>query len=140
MANIMGWVTKALRKPPSLPIIFPTGGFKTVPPSAVLEEERFEQFKLGRDYPANIGEVLTSRYQVVGKLGFGTTSTVWLARDLECHRYISLKIYTLDEDNDREFKIYKQLNQGIRGTPFMLISGMHWISSQFPRSYSVLGW
>jgi len=83
MANIIRWATKALRKPPSPPIIFPTGGYETVPPSEVLEEERFEQFKQGQYYPANIGEVLTSRYQVIGKLGFGTTSTVWLARDLE---------------------------------------------------------
>lgn len=79
----MRWATKALRKPPLVPIIFPTGGFETVPPSVVLEEERFEQFKQGQYYPANIGDVLTSRYQVIGKLGFGTTSTVWLARDLE---------------------------------------------------------
>lgn len=33
-------------------------------------------------YPVQIGEVLNSRYQVVGKLGYGVTSTVWLARDL----------------------------------------------------------
>ncbi|KAJ5736092.1 uncharacterized protein N7483_001217 [Penicillium malachiteum] len=83
MANIMRWVTKALRKPPFPPLIFPTGGYQTVPPSEVLEEERFEQFKQGQYYPANIGEVLTSKYQVIGKLGFGTISTVWLARDLE---------------------------------------------------------
>ncbi|EFE31635.1 uncharacterized protein ARB_01535 [Trichophyton benhamiae CBS 112371] len=109
MANIMRWATKALRKPPLVPIIFPTGGFETVPPSVVLEEERFEQFKQGQYYPANIGDVLTSRYQVIGKLGFGTTSTVWLARDLE---YVTLKIYTLGEDNQEEFQIYKKLNQG----------------------------
>ncbi|KAJ5709488.1 hypothetical protein N7493_010822 [Penicillium malachiteum] len=112
MTNIMRWATKTLRKPPSLPIIFPTGGYKTVPHSELLEEERFEQFRQGQYYPAKIGDVLTSRYQVVGKLGFGTTSTVWLARDLQCHRYVSLKIYTLHEDNQEEFKIYKQLNQG----------------------------
>ncbi|KMQ42615.1 hypothetical protein HL42_6654 [Trichophyton rubrum] len=108
----MRWARRALRKPPSLPIIFPTGGFETVPPSVVLEEERFEQFKQGQYYPANIGDVLTSRYQVIGKLGFGTTSTVWLARDLEGHRYVTLKIYTLGEDSQEEFQIYKNLNQG----------------------------
>ncbi|OAL75688.1 CMGC/SRPK protein kinase [Trichophyton violaceum] len=112
MANIMRWARRALRKPPSLPIIFPTGGFETVPPSVVLEEERFEQFKQGQYYPANIGDVLTSRYQVIGKLGFGTTSTVWLARDLEGHRYVTLKIYTLGEDSQEEFQIYKNINQG----------------------------
>jgi serine/threonine-protein kinase SRPK3 len=62
---------------------FPTSGFDTVRPSEVLDEERFKKFKQGQYYPANIGDVLVSKYQIVGKLGFGTTSTVWLARDLE---------------------------------------------------------
>jgi len=83
MAKIMRWASNALRRPPSPPICFPTRGFETVRPSEVLEEERFEQFNQGKYYPANIGDVLSSRYQIVGKLGFGTTSTVWLARDLE---------------------------------------------------------
>jgi hypothetical protein len=62
---------------------FPTRGFETVRSSEVLDEERFEQFKQGQYYPANIGDVFSSKYQIVGKLGFGVTSTVWLARDLE---------------------------------------------------------
>ncbi|CAG8938994.1 unnamed protein product [Penicillium salamii] len=110
MAHIIRWAAKALRKPPSPPMIFPRGGYKTIPPTHVLEEERFEHFR--KYYPAHIGEVLNSRYQIVGKLGFGTTSTVWLARDLEGHRYVSLKLYTGDEDNEEEFQIYKRLSQG----------------------------
>jgi hypothetical protein len=52
----------------------------------VLEEEFFEQFKKGEYYAVNIGDLLDcDRYQVVGKLGFGRTSSVWLARDL---RYV----------------------------------------------------
>jgi hypothetical protein len=35
-----------------------------------------------------IGEVIQGRYQVVAKLGYGTTSTVWLSRDL---RYALLR-------------------------------------------------
>lgn len=49
----------------------------------MLEEEHFEEFKAGRYYPVNIGDVFNSKYQVVGKLGFGVTSMVWLARDLQ---------------------------------------------------------
>ncbi|CAG7928334.1 unnamed protein product [Penicillium olsonii] len=109
MAKIMRWASKALRGPPLPPIYFPSG-FETVRPAEVLDEERFEHFKQGKYYPANIGDVLSSRYQIVGKLGFGTTSTVWLARDLEGHRYVTLKIYTRGEEKG-EFQIYKQLNQ-----------------------------
>lgn len=62
---------------------FPTSGFETVRPSEVLDEERFKHFKQGQYYPAKIGEVVSSKYQIVGKLGFGVTSTVWLAHDLK---------------------------------------------------------
>ncbi|KAJ5346095.1 hypothetical protein N7452_004099 [Penicillium brevicompactum] len=97
---------------PRLPCVFPPVASKPFVPE-VLDEERFEQFKLGKIYPANIGDVLSFRYQIVGKLGFGTTSTVWLARDLERgHKYVTLKIYTRGEENEEEFQIYKQLRQG----------------------------
>ena len=61
---------------------FPASGFEVVNNSEVLDEERFEGFKAGRYYPLNIGDIFASKYQVIGKLGFGVTSTVWLARDL----------------------------------------------------------
>ncbi|KAE8376060.1 kinase-like domain-containing protein [Aspergillus bertholletiae] len=112
MATLLKWAAKALRQPPSPPMCFPTSGFETVRSVEVLEEERFEQFKKGQYYPANIGDVFSSKYQIVGKLGFGTTSTVWLARDLESHRYVTLKIYTCDERDQEEFQINKQLGQG----------------------------
>lgn len=66
----------------SSPVRFPTTGFELISASHKIEEELFEDYAAGRYYPVNIGEVFVSRYQVVGKLGFGSTSTVWLARDL----------------------------------------------------------
>lgn len=83
MAALMRWAANALRRAPSAPMFFPTSGFETVRPSEVLDEERFEHFKQGQYYPANIGAVFSSKYQIDGKLGFGSTSTVWLARDIE---------------------------------------------------------
>lgn len=70
---------------------FPTSGFDIVPQSAILEEEQLDEFKQGKYFPVQIGDVYRSKYQVLGKLGFGSTSTVWLARDLElvsssCHQ------------------------------------------------------
>jgi hypothetical protein len=61
---------------------FPTSGFDTIPQHIIAEEEQFAEFKAGLYYPVNIGEVYASKYQILGKLGFGTTSTVWLARNL----------------------------------------------------------
>jgi serine/threonine-protein kinase SRPK3 len=34
-------------------------------------------------YLVRIGHIFQNRYQVVGKLGFGISSTLWLARDPE---------------------------------------------------------
>ena len=65
------------------PLRFPTSGYQTFDNSALLEEERYDDFRRGLFCPMQIGDILASRYQVVGKLGFGTTSTVWLARDMQ---------------------------------------------------------
>jgi serine/threonine-protein kinase SRPK3 len=62
---------------------FPTSGFEVLSDAVLLEEEQLEDFNRGVYYPVNIGDVFASKYQVVGKLGFGVTSTVWLARDLQ---------------------------------------------------------
>lgn len=49
-----------------------------------VEEDRFDEFREGQYYPVSIGDVFASgKYQVLGKLGFGRKSTVWLARDLQ---------------------------------------------------------
>jgi hypothetical protein len=34
----------------------------------IVEEEQFEELKMGRYYPVNIGDIFNSKYQVVGKL------------------------------------------------------------------------
>lgn len=63
-------------------ISFPTSGFDIIEDSKLLGEEKTTSSPLDEYYPVNIGDVLDSRYQVVGKLGSGRFSTVWLARDL----------------------------------------------------------
>ncbi|EEU37263.1 uncharacterized protein NECHADRAFT_92250 [Fusarium vanettenii 77-13-4] len=61
---------------------FPSKGFQLLPASRKLEEETLPDYRAERFYPVKLGEVFASRYQAVAKLGFGTTSTVWLCRDL----------------------------------------------------------
>ncbi|XHG03936.1 hypothetical protein AWENTII_007220 [Aspergillus wentii] len=116
MFSLLKWAKSAFRKC-KRPIRFPTSGFETVKASEVLEEERFETFKKGQYYPVNTGDVFRSKYQIVGKLGFGVTSTVWLARDLKGHQYVTLKVYTRDEVSHEELQTYKYLNQGHRSHP-----------------------
>lgn len=83
MAPLLRWARRLLRRAPSPPLRFPTAGFDVIPATQLLEEEQFDDFKAGDYYPVNIGDIFASnKYQVLGKLGFGSTSTVWLARNL----------------------------------------------------------
>lgn len=47
-----------------------------------VEEEEIAGYDASRFYPVRIGEVFQGRYQAVTKLGFGSSSTIWLAQDL----------------------------------------------------------
>ncbi|WYZ44877.1 hypothetical protein EsH8_VIII_000193 [Colletotrichum jinshuiense] len=58
-----------------------------------LEEDGFAWYDPDKWYPVEIGQVFQSRYQVLLKLGFGSSSTVWLCRDLVAHAYATLKVY-----------------------------------------------
>ncbi|KAI3012252.1 hypothetical protein CBS147346_629 [Aspergillus niger] len=113
MASLLKWIRASIhpRRAPLPPRRFPTTGFTTIPASTILEEEHFDSFRNGHYYPVNIGDVFASKYQVIGKLGYGSTSTVWLAQDLQSHRYVTLKIYTRDESHTEEFRIYQQISQ-----------------------------
>ena len=54
-----------------------------LPLEDIFEEEQFVYKEIpDRYYPTHLGDVFNDRYQVLLKLGFGTTSTVWLAQDL----------------------------------------------------------
>lgn len=78
--------TKLLKPAPKLPEeprSLPTSGFHTVDPDRLVEEEELPDYKADRFYPVHLGEIFEERYQVLGKLGFGSSSTVWLARDLK---------------------------------------------------------
>ncbi|POR37771.1 Serine/threonine protein kinase, putative [Tolypocladium paradoxum] len=82
------------RSPPlSPPRQFPSEGFPLVAYPRLLEEEAFSWYTPEDFYPVRIGEIFKSRYQVVGKLGFGSASTAWLCRDLRGHEYVTLKVY-----------------------------------------------
>ena len=69
--------------PFSQPLRFPHSGFKVVESSILVEEESILNYKAQRYYPVRIGEVFNNRYQAIGKLGYGSSSTVWLCRDLK---------------------------------------------------------
>lgn len=76
--------TKTMASVPRLPPRqFPTSGYVILDPSEKIEEEKLPLYVSEDYYPVHIGEVFASRYQVVSKLGYGTSSTAWLCRDLQ---------------------------------------------------------
>ena len=54
-------------------------------PGQPFEEEQLPWYRPDQFYPVRIGEILDSKYKVLGKLGYGAHSTVWLCRNI---RYI----------------------------------------------------
>jgi serine/threonine-protein kinase SRPK3 len=120
---------QALLRRPWKPLTFPNKGFAVIPADTRIEEETVPDYVATRYYPARIGEILSSRYQVVGKLGFGTTSTVWLARDLRwvgcilpliwllngcsSYQHVALKLFneskSIASEQDNELDVYNSL-------------------------------
>jgi serine/threonine protein kinase len=102
-----------------------------IDPSLKIEEERLPCYKHGEYYPMRIGEVIQGRYQVVAKLGYGTTSTVWLSRDLRytllrfilklvivadytrllprAQEYWALKVHINTLHHNQELQVYRHL-------------------------------
>lgn len=61
--------------------------FEAVSNDQKFEEEDVPGYVENNFYPVSLGEVFSSRYRIVCKLGFGIGSTIWLSRDL---RYANL--------------------------------------------------
>lgn len=76
-----------------------------------LEEvERLENYRPGGYHPIQIGDHFHGRYRVVHKLGHGSYSTAWLARDEQSNKYVALKIGTADA-NPKEVDIISPLTR-----------------------------
>ncbi|KAI0760090.1 CDK4/6 [Fomes fomentarius] len=77
---------------PSPPRPLSTAKYPVIDPSKLIEEERDPWYDPKDFYPVRLGDVFQSRYQVVGKLGYGGYSTVWLCRDLKAHCHVAVKV------------------------------------------------
>lgn len=70
--------------------MFPKSGFEVIDVDIPFEEETLPTYDSTLYYPMRIGDIVGGHYQVVSKLGFGSTSTVWLASDLKYEQGNSL--------------------------------------------------
>ena len=60
----------------------PQNHFDTISSVKLIEEETQPKYHPDHFYPARLHEVVNDRYQIIAKLGYGITATVWLAQDL----------------------------------------------------------
>ncbi|KAI9678157.1 MAG: hypothetical protein M1817_006102 [Caeruleum heppii] len=111
MANILRLGRRVSHKSLFPPTPISNSRFHVIETGQKVEEERFAWYKPTQFYPVRIGEVFNSRYQVVGKLGYGACSTVWLCRDLVRHKYVTLKVCERNATQaTREVAVYRHLN------------------------------
>ncbi|CRL22603.1 Serine/threonine-protein kinase DCLK [Penicillium camemberti] len=99
------------QRPPSPVRQFTQSNIQPLDSNLKFEEETHPGYKAEDSYSVQIGEVFQSRYQVIGKLGFGGYSTVWLCKDLTQHKYLTLKVLRRDSaEGKREIAIYDRIN------------------------------
>ncbi|KAK9571763.1 hypothetical protein V6Z88_000140 [Aspergillus fumigatus] len=94
-----------------------------IPQHELVDEEASPAYNPKYFYPAKPGELLANHYQLLVKIGWGTRSTTWLAKDItrwQPERFVTLKIInnrSLDEayrERDIEEHISRQ-NPSHRG-------------------------
>ncbi|RAH63641.1 kinase-like protein [Aspergillus piperis CBS 112811] len=97
------------------PLDFNNPNSTRIPNWHKIEEETLPEYTASQYYPTRIGEVIKEQYQVIGKLGYESTSTAWLARDMENRRYVMLKICieasSMGQHVDNELNMYKFMEQ-----------------------------
>ncbi|KAL5361430.1 protein kinase [Aspergillus floccosus] len=76
-----------------------------IPQQEPVDEELCPGYDSASFYPANPGEVLAERFQLLVKIGWGSQSTVWLARDIsrfkwQHERTVALKIINSNSADD----------------------------------------
>lgn len=76
----------------------------------LFEEERLPGYDPDEFYPVYQGDTIKSRYRVIGKLGYGASSTVWFCRDLRYFitRLLRAALYGLTQGlRDYEYVVLK---------------------------------
>ncbi|KAK2745268.1 hypothetical protein FQN57_003963 [Myotisia sp. PD_48] len=103
LRNILRAPLKALRHPywgPSRAIA------PLLDSSQLVEEELSPYYDPNHFYPAKLGEVLNGRYQLATKVGHGSRSTVWLARDINQWRFLKERYVTV-KINSNNYHLHK---------------------------------
>ncbi|KAJ5956297.1 hypothetical protein N7501_010576 [Penicillium viridicatum] len=101
-------------KPLHLPPIDPTFA---IPSHAVVDEERCPDYTPQDYYTARPGETLGNNYQLLAKIGWGMSSTVWLARDIRREITIDLKLANILMTFENEKAIPRFIQEQVLKSP-----------------------
>ncbi|KAI9847473.1 MAG: hypothetical protein M1837_002374 [Sclerophora amabilis] len=72
--------------------------------------EWIEYYRPGHFHPVHIGDELhQGRYKIIRKLGYGSFSTVWMARDRERDGWVALKIVKAKDSSDSNELSFHQI-------------------------------
>ncbi|KAG8408367.1 hypothetical protein J3459_008227 [Metarhizium acridum] len=77
-----------------------------LPVDVAVDEEKVPSYRPEHYYPANPGDLLAARYRLLVKVGWGSSSTVWLADDtrsgncLRPKRYVAVKLCNYDTSDE----------------------------------------
>ncbi|GES59032.1 protein kinase [Aspergillus terreus] len=83
----------------------PPGSGPPIPQQELVDEELCPSYDSANFYPAKPGEVLAEKFQLLAKIGWGSQSTVWLARDIsrlkwQSEHTVALKIINSNNVDD----------------------------------------
>lgn len=92
----------------------------------VDEVEQLERYGPGGYHPVAIGDTLhQGRYRIIHKLGHGTYSTSWIARDKETNEYVAVKICTADSSGaSQERAVLRHLREGSRDERVAMVTAL----------------
>ena len=81
--------------------------------------EDVENYRRGGFHPTHLGDTLKGgRYRVLHKLGYGGFSTVWLARDENQNRLVSLKVLSAEVSRrTAELNLLRHLDEHAQANP-----------------------
>ncbi|SLM37700.1 protein kinase domain protein [Lasallia pustulata] len=82
MTTFLRWGLQLFQRRISSTRQFQQSAFHILNAAEKIREENLAWYKPEHFYPLRIGEVFHSRYEVLGKHGYGAYSTVWLCQDL----------------------------------------------------------
>ncbi|KAJ6185341.1 hypothetical protein N7519_006642 [Penicillium mononematosum] len=92
------WSRRCSSQWTSNPRVFPVFDLGLLDSSVKTEEELAMGYEPNEiyTYPAEHEEILNDRYQILQKIGYGPTATIWYAVDFMEPRMVVLKIYVVD--------------------------------------------